>query len=300
MSWSGSSARSPRPRSATVRTERDSYGPALAATAEALGWSPMPWQRYVCDVASEHVAGALAYREVTVSVPRQSGKTALTLAVIVHRMLSSAGQKVAYGAQNRLAARGKLLDEWWPRLARSPLGDMFTVSRVNGSEAIRAANGSMLVLLSSDERTGHGLSLDLVVLDEVWSMDHRAEQAVRPTLATRANGQFWCLSTAGTERSVYWGEKVATGRTAAETGIPESLAYFEWSMPADAVDIGDPELWRSYHPALGFTIDERVLAHDLAAMEPSEWLRAYGNVPASDRLTGWQVISKDDWDAARW
>lgn len=293
------SAGFPPPRSATARTERDTFGGALAEVALALGLPLMPWQRFVCDVALEHVGGQLAYRDVGVSVPRQSGKTTSLLALVVWRMLAQPHQRIAYGAQTRLAARGKLLDDWWPRLARSPLAELFTVSRVNGSESLRTSNGSMLVLLSTDETTGHGSSFDLGVLDEVWSLDHRAEQGVRPAMATKLNAQLWLTSTAGTERSTYWNTKVASGRTAADAGITDGLCWFEWSAPVDA-DITDPATWRAFHPALGHTIDEKVIAADLAAMDIHQFRRAYGNVLSSDTLTGWQVIRRDDWEAARW
>lgn len=289
----------PPPRSATAGTDRETYGAALADVAQALGLPLMPWQRHVCDVALEHVGGLFAYRDVGVSVPRQAGKTSLLLALIVWRMLAQPRQKIAYGAQTRLAARGKLLDDWWPRLAAGPLADLFTVSRVNGSESLRSANGSMLVLLSTDETTGHGSSFDLGVLDEVWSLDHRAEQGVRPAMATKINAQLWLTSTAGTDRSVYWNTKVASGRTAADAGLTDGLCWFEWSAPPEA-DITDPATWWAFHPALGHTIDERVIAADLAAMDVHQFRRAYGNLLSSDALSGWQVIRRDDWDAVRW
>lgn len=293
-SWTGS----PTPRSATPRTERDTFGGALVDVARALGIDLMPWQRCVADVALEHVAGRLAYRQVGVSVPRQSGKTTMILALIAYRMLSSPGQRVAYGAQTRLAARGKLLDDWWPLLARSPLGDLFRVSRVNGSEAVRTAGGSMLSLLSADETAGHGATLDLAILDEAWSLDQRAEQSVRPAMATRPNAQLWLLSTAGTARSVYWRSKVDAGRLAADSGLTGGLCYFEWSAPPDA-DISDPATWRQFMPALGHTVDEATIAADLAAMDPAEWRRAYGNQFSDEADEGWRVIPRDVWAAAR-
>lgn len=295
----GSSRGFPRPRSATARTDRPTFGPSVAQVARGLGYSLMPWQQHVCDVALEHVAGRLAYRDVGVSVPRQSGKSSLVFVWVIYRMLSAAGQKVVYGAQTRLACRGKLLDDWWPRLARSPLADLFSISRVNGSEALRASNGSMLSLLSNDETAGHGQTIDLAILDEAWSLDHRAEQSARPAMATKVNAQLILTSTAGTERSTYWNNKVASGRTAADAGITDGMCWFEWSAPADA-DITDPQVWHAFHPALGHTIDESVIAADLAAMDIHQFRRAYGNLLSSDSMSGWQVISRDAWERARW
>lgn len=271
---------------------------ALAEVAAALGIDLMPWQRYVADAALEHSAGRLAYRDVRVSVPRQSGKTTMILALIMYRLLCQPRQRVAYGAQTRLAARGKLLDDWWPAVAASPLGGLFRVSRVNGSESLRAGNGSMLALLSADESAGHGSTFDLAILDEVWALDHRPEQAVRPAMVTKRNAQLWLLSTAGTERSVYWRGKVDSGRLAADSGLVDGVAYFEWSAPPEA-DIGDPATWRLCMPALGITVDEATIAADLAAMDPPEFKRAYGNLFTDEADDGWRVIPRDVWAAAR-
>ena len=49
----------------------------------------MPWQQHVADVALEvdPATGLLAYREVVVTIPRQSGKSSLALAIMVHRAI---------------------------------------------------------------------------------------------------------------------------------------------------------------------------------------------------------------------
>jgi hypothetical protein len=53
---------------------------------------------------------------VLASVPRQSGKSSLALALIVWWLLSGPDRLVQYAAQNRVAARRKLLHTSWPRL----------------------------------------------------------------------------------------------------------------------------------------------------------------------------------------
>ena len=66
------------PRYATRRRpERESFGHELAAVAEKLGQPFMPWQTLVAEVGCEidPDTGLPAYREVRVTVPRQSGKS---------------------------------------------------------------------------------------------------------------------------------------------------------------------------------------------------------------------------------
>jgi hypothetical protein len=100
----------PTPRFAVPATDRPSYGHGLAQVAKTLGIPLMPWQRLVAEVALEHVDGQLAYRDVAVATPRQSGKSSLVLALVVYRMAATPRQRVVYGAQTRLAARTKLFD----------------------------------------------------------------------------------------------------------------------------------------------------------------------------------------------
>lgn len=86
---------------------------------------------------------------------------------------------------------------WWPLIQRSPLRDRFTVTKGTGSETLECANGSVLVLLSGDESSGHGDTIDTTFLDEAWSLTEAAEQAVRPAMAARANGQLWVPALTG-------------------------------------------------------------------------------------------------------
>lgn len=286
------------PRFGTPRAPaRASHGPALAATARKLAVEFMPWQAGLVVTALEHDEPRLAYRDVVVTVPRQSGKTTLMLALIVHRMLAAPGQVVAYGAQTRLAARGKLFDVLWPALIRSPLAGMFKILRAQGQESLRCSNGSRMILLSAEESAGHGETLDLVVLDECWAMGVATEQAVRPAMATRPNAQIWMLSTAGTDKSLWWRSKVEGGRTAVQAGMDRGMAYFEWSASEDT-DVFDPATWPSFMPALGHTIDEDTVAADLAVMSPREWRRAYANQWPDESDEGWAVIDRDVWGAA--
>jgi phage terminase large subunit-like protein len=285
-------------RWATRRTRRGSYGRKVAEVAEALGIELLPWQRQVADVALEHVRGRLAYRDVVVSVPRQSGKSTLVLVVIVHRLLASTCHAV-YGAQTRLAARQKLLDDFLPLIRRSSLSRLFDVSRATGQEALFAlgGTGSRCRVISSDQTAAHGQTASLGVLDEAWALDQAAEQAVRPALVTRRAGQLWIVSTAGAAKSLWWRDKVQTGREAVESGRTEGLAYFEWSAEPGA-DLTDPAVLRAFHPAIDRTIAIDTILSDIAAMSPAEASRAYGNVQPDELGGGWDVFSEADWQRA--
>ena len=60
----------------------------------------MPWQAEVLDVALEvdPTSKRLVFRDVVLTVPRQSGKSTLLLVLILLRGLSQGRQNVRYGA----------------------------------------------------------------------------------------------------------------------------------------------------------------------------------------------------------
>jgi phage terminase large subunit-like protein len=292
--------RSALPRSATPRTDRPTFGPKVSAVARQLGYRLLSWQRLVADGSLEHDGdGNLVYRDVNVTTPRQQGKSLLVLALVTHRLLSSPGQIVVYAAQSRNEARKRLLDSWWPRIRRSSLRSAFDrPTRQMGGESLRAANGSILYLASSEESSGHGDTTDLVVLDEAWSLDAATEQGMRPGLLTRPNGMLVVCSTAGTVRSAWWRERVDKGRQAVEDGVTAGFAHYEWSAPLEA-EVSDPATWYAAMPALGITIDEATVAADFTAMAEPEFRRAALNQWVDDLgIGGWNVFSADDWARA--
>jgi phage terminase large subunit-like protein len=283
------------PRWATPRTGRRTKGPQVAAIARELGLPLLPWQRQVLNVALERSGRRPAYRDVLISVPRQSGKSSLALSLIVWRLLSGPDHLVLYSAQNRVAARRKLLHTWWPRLARSPLADRFTLFRGFGNESLTADTGSRLELLSATESAGHGETTSLVIIDEAWvHSDATVEQSVRPTMVTVGDAQLWAMSTAGTARSVWWREKLEAGRAAAQMRVDTGLATLEWAADPGA-DATSEATWWSCMPALGRLADVDTVRQDLASMGVKEFRRAYCNLWPDEADTGWAVLPRELW-----
>jgi hypothetical protein len=278
----------------------------------------MPWQRMVVDVALEidPVSGRLAYDEVGLTVPRQSGKSTLILAKTVHRCSATAffgeRQRVTYTAQTRIKAREKWEEDYVADLeAARGFRGRFRVNRPPGNEHIRFQNGSRFGIESSTEKAGHGGTLDEAFIDEAFAqVDHRLEQAFGPAMITRANKQLWWVSTAGwLDGSPYLQDKVAQGRKAVAQGRTRGLAYFEYSAPDDA-DPGDEATWLGCMPALGFTItleairSEYVKALDAGRLD--DFKRAYLNIwvpkpvevaaiePAAVDITRWRELTDMD------
>ena len=258
----------------------------------------MPHQRLVAEVAGEIMpaTGLPAYREVRISVPRQSGKTTQILVAELDRVLSwGRRQTVIYASQDRISSRSKL-EEQAVILADSPLGKMFSMRRQTGFEQLIWPNGSTIGITASGKTSGHGKTIDLGVIDEAFSAtDWRLEQAFRPAMLTRANAQMWVLSTAGTDESVFWNDKVDDGRARVEAGSTSGVAFFEWSANPDA-DADDPATWYSCMPALGRTVSVDTVQADHDSLTPDEFARAFLNIRASG---GAPVIPAQAW-AACW
>lgn len=266
----------------------------------------MPWQQLVADVAMEvdPATGNLWYREVVVTVPRQSGKTTLVLAVMVHRALGfPLPQVITYTAQSRIKAREKWEDEHLPILDRSPLAGFYRVRKTTGNEAILWRNGSRHGIDASTDKAGHGPTVDLGVLDEAFAhADSRVEQGLKPSMVTRPSAQLHILSTAGTVKSEYFRGKVNAGRLRCELGMPSRTAYVDFSAPDDS-DPEDPATWYGCMPALGRMradgtgISEATIRAEFESMDLADFRRAYLNQWLDAFPDEWLVIAEPDWDA---
>lgn len=288
-------------------TERDlscaTHGARVAAFAEQLGKPLMPWQRHVADVALEvdPETQRLKYRRVILTVPRQSGKTTLLLSLFAHRALGFGGpQTMTYAAQTGVDARKKFVDEHVPILERSVLKSLFRVRMTNGHEAVLWQNGSRHHISAGTEKSGHGATLDLAVVDEAFAQpDGRLEQAFSPAQITRPEAQLWFVSTAGTPQHTWFRQKVEAGRRS--LGSP-GVAFFEWSAEPDD-DPADRDVWRRVMPALGHTVNEAVISAEHLSMPEDEFRRAYLNqwvedkkTPAAIHPAQWAALADPDAD----
>lgn len=279
------------PRWGTPRhPDRPSLGPKLWKVMTKLGAPPMPWQKYVSDVALEldPATGLFAHREVGLSVSRQQGKTELTLGAQVHRAMAWKRQNIVYAAQTRGMARQRWEDEFWEKISSSDLAKYARIRKSNGNEAIMfPGKRSRMGITANTEKAGHGPPLDLGFIDEAFAHeDDRLEQAFSPAMLTRAMAQLWWASAGGTTKSVWLNKKRENGRAliealwaalAEDAAAPRPrAAYFEWFAPED-MPRDDPATWRATLPALGYTVTEEIIAAELEKMDPAEFDRAYLN-----------------------
>lgn len=243
-----------------------------------LGKPFMPWQRRAADVALEvDATGAFRYHTVVITVPRQSGKSTMSLSLALHRALIVPGGKVWFTAQTGQAARERFLDELGrPAAALSPAH--FRLNRGAGDTRLTIpAIGSQVRPHPPSEDYLHGEQSDLNFLDEPWSYTEAQAsalmQAVVPTQATRPSAQTIMLSTMGTADSTWWHRQVDEARE----GKP-GVAIIDYGID-DGVDPADVEAVIAAHPAVGYTISRDAIYAAAATLTPSEFARGYGNVP---------------------
>ncbi len=263
----------------------------------------MPHQRLAADIGGEidPETGLFAYRMIVLTWPRQTGKSIFVVAYETERcLLWDQKQKVLYTAQTGTDARDKLFDEvdgHYPIL-RDHIGKYLIRPKLaKGEEAIRFANGSEIALAASSDKSGHGGTIDLGVLDECWAdTDNRREQTIRPMIKTKPMAQILAVSTQGTDKSVYLNRLTEIGRAAAAADRGHGICYIEYSVPEDE-DVSDPDVWWRYMPGLGYTITEDAIRSDFEQMEESEFRRADCNQcqrDADDR-----VIPEATWAAVQ-
>ncbi|MFF0503725.1 terminase large subunit domain-containing protein [Streptomyces fimicarius] len=277
-----------------------------------IGWAPpMPWQKYVTDVALEidPAAGLFAHREVGLSVSRQQGKTELCLAAQVHRALAWPRQNIIYAAQTRGMARQRWEDKFWERGSGSPLAKRARIRKSNGNEAILLpSTRSRTRITANTEKAGHGPPLDVGFIDEAFAHeDDRLEQAFSPAMLTRAMAQLRWASAGGTTKSTWLNKKREVGRAliealsaalAEDAAVPRPCAaYFEWFAPED-MDRADPATWRATLPALGYTVTEAVIAAELEKLDPAEFDRAYLNRTRKPTPPTDPNVPKESWPKA--
>jgi hypothetical protein len=242
-----------------------------------------------------------AYREVSYSTPRQSGKTTGLVTFSVDRNVSwDRPTLLAWSAQSGSAARAKWIKEIFPRLENPktnklhPLYDRSTKGK--GEVAAMWRNGSRIDIVEGTKQSGHGDTIDASVKDEIFAdTDARRDQALDPAMVTVADAQSLSCSTAGDASSTEFNRKRRLGRKAVAEDTGHGMAYLEYSAPADWDPEDETSYW-GFMPALGHTIGLEAIRHARTvtfAENPDEFRRAYGNISSHEGKAG--VLPEEEW-----
>lgn len=292
----------------TGRSDLPTLGPQVVEIMRRLGTPALPWTRQALDVLYEHTptreGPRFRFREAVITVPRQSQKSTIAMAVLVHRcvVLTDLPQNCVYSAQTGHDARRKFTDDFWPILARSKLQKLVTRTRRSSGHEALWFGASRIEAISSNQEAGHGRVVDLAVVDEAFAdEDDRREQALLPAMLTRdahtgGTPMLFICSTAGTDTSTFLKRKVDVGRESVRSGRDGGIFFAEYGLPDD-VDLDDEGLWYAHHPGLdGGLISIEAIRHLRTTMTDSEFRRSVGNQwVANNEL----LIPFDTWQSVK-
>ena len=268
---------------------------AISAVADACGVPLLPWVSKALEVATEYEVTDLGEeplrRRCLVTTPRQSGKSVAMSVIGLEALTRRPDQHGILMAQTRVAAMNRLkgitklaLAAGIPHKTTLGVGNERMHLYVNGGE-------SVLQVMPPTENAAHGESLDLVLLDEVFSLPEIILQGVSPAMAARPEAQLYFFSTQGTLESELLNALTQQGRE-----DPEGpMSFVEYSLP-EGSDHTDEDVWWTYHPGLGFTVHPKHLRAELQSMKTSDWLRAYGNLRQNLEE---EVIPADWWEQSQ-
>jgi hypothetical protein len=233
-----------------------------------LGVRLLPWQRWWLLHALElKPDGTFRFRTILTLVSRQNGKTWLLKVLALWFMYLGHGRLVLGAAQSLDIARESWqgavdLTQESPELA----AEVASIRYANGEQALVLSNGARYRITASSRGSGRGLSVDLLILDEL--REHRTPEAwaaLSKTTMARPNALTVCISNAGDDQSVV----LNTLRSAALAEADPGLGLFEWSAP-EGCALDDPVAWAQACPGLNHgTITEAAIRTSLATDPPA-------------------------------
>ncbi len=263
--------------------------------AGLFGIKLSPMQRYVLRVLSElKDDGSYRYKNVTLTLPRQSGKTLLCSIILTARALKTAGFRAFYTAQNGALSRERFF-EMTDAVEKSIIGSKVSVRRAAGNSRIDFFNGSRFQPFVPNAQALHGFTGSLAIYDEIFVWDEAQWNGLLsgsvPALQTKRDKQHIFVSTKGTPESTALNALIESGRLGTEDPDSDNC-YLEWGL-ADGLDAMDSDNW-DFHPALGITITKDDIRAAQSTMSRGEFERAYMN---RTTLVIESVFDMDLWDS---
>jgi phage terminase large subunit-like protein len=256
------------------------------------------WQQWLVIHAGELLEdGRPRFRTVIVIVARQNGKTEVPVVLSLYwQVVEQVG--LILGTSTKIDYARESWAKAWKLAERAPgLSDVVPSHLTTGPDAakrrrlwLRQANGeqeselagSRYKIAAANEEGGRSLTVSRAILDELRQHhDYSAWDAVIPAGRAVADFQAWCLSNAGTARSVVLNEERAAALRFIDTGDGDArTGLFEWSAPEGA-DPLDLTALAQANPNMGHRIDPDALLSDaLKAVQAG-----------GDKLAGFRIES---------
>lgn len=253
-----------------------------------LGVELMDWQKLVLgDQLSLDENGRMMFRQSCVSVARQNGKSICGQILILWWLVKMPYHRGERQTVLSTAHRLDLASEMFNSLAgilEEHFGAKVIYSYGRQSVEIPASAdgsfpGSRWIVRAATPSAGHGLSVDLLFVDELFGCSPESiDDALVPTMRARKDPLMSCWSTAGTvDESVVFRRMREKGIAEIDTGKRSKLYYAEYSPPSD-LDPMSPEAWTYSNPALGTTLEMETIEEESKGSNLNAFLRASVNL----------------------
>jgi hypothetical protein len=240
----------------------------------------MPWQRLVLgDQLCLDANDRLMFKQSVVSVARQNGKSVALKCLVLFWLVE---MPILRGEPQTILTTAHRLDlasELFNSLA-GMLEEQFDAKVIYsyGRQSVTMKDGTRWLVRAATPSAGHGLSVDLLVVDELYGCSPEAvEDGMIPTQRARRDPLMSCWSTAGTEESVVFKRMRERGIGEIDTGKRSRLYYAEYSPPSD-LDPMSPEAWVYSNPALGTTLEMETIEEESKQPNTAAFLRSAVNI----------------------
>jgi phage terminase large subunit-like protein len=253
----------------------------------------MPWQQHVLNgQLSVDANGRWCNPLSLVSVARQNGKTVALKALLgwwLTEYSLEAGPQTILSTAHRLDLATALFQDLAPTLEAK-----FDVKATwaYGRNSIKIGDSTWHVKAARPS-SGHGMSVDLIIADEVFGIDSETlDIGLLPTQRARPNPLCSMWSTAGTEDSIAMMRWREQGIRAIDEHKATGIYLAEYSPPPDA-DPMSPGAWEYANPALGHTLDIRTIEQEAKSPNRAGFLRSSVNLWVQSELS-W--LSPGKWE----
>lgn len=241
-----------------------------------------PWQENVLhDWMLRTDAEQWAASTCGLSVPRQNGKTLITVGRIASGMVMFS-EWIIYTAHLQKTATETFMELKGLFEGRSLSKYVKEIKAALGREQIILKNGGRVVFVARTRNGGRGLHGDCLVFDEAQELTSEQQASFLPAISASRNPQTIYLGTPPDENCTGTVFRKIREKVMAEEST--GTAWTEYS--ADEIgDVTDKARWAACNPALGRRIRESTIAAECEQMDPDTFAR--------ERLGWWSPINND-------
>ena len=240
---------------------------------------PDEWQRNLLLDWMGMESGEWTSPACGLSVPRQNGKTLVTIGRIASGMIMY-NEWVVYTAHNQKTATETFME--LKNLFESNTLHKYVdvIKEALGREEVRLKSGARCMFVARTRNGGRGFHGDLLVFDEAQELNDAQQASFTPVLSASKNPQTIYLGTPPDENCT--GTVFRTLREKALNGESEAFAWSEYSTDKIG-DVTDKKRWAETNPALGKRIKVKTVMSELEQMSPDTFAR--------ERLGWWSPLN---------